>query len=191
MHVGAILVRLQAMHWNSSDKEYSKVHIYLILKLFYIQWRISQWHLNSDSFLMKKMNGFSEFKIVNYVFNEKKLTTGREDGKRKPVIFVPCISNVSATCENDKLYISMCWARGTLKSIQYITRIYFYVFSHLRIFSRCNHCWTTCMMHVGTFINRNIYAWWPSFQKLWSALIFVARSDFDRYDYGKHVTSRK
>ena len=50
-------------------------------------------------------------------------------GKGKPVIFVPCISNVSATCENDKLYISMCSARGTLKSIQYITRIYFYVFS--------------------------------------------------------------
>ena len=112
----------------------SRVHIYRISKLFHVQWRISQWHLNSDSFLVKKMNGFSEFKIVNYVFNEKKLTTGRRPGKTKPVIFVPCISNVSATCENDKLYISMCWARGTLKSIQYITRIYFYVFSHLRIF---------------------------------------------------------
>lgn len=116
-------------------------------------------------FWWRKWIAFQNLKMANYVFNEKKLTTG---GKGKPVIFVPCISNVSATCENDKLYISMCSARGTLKSIQYITRIYFYVFSHLSIFSRFNHCWT--MLHVGTIVNRNFYAWsrsQPIILRLW------------------------
>ena len=49
--------------------------MYLILELFDIQCRIAQRILDSYSFFIEKMNGFSEFKIANYVVNEKKLTT--------------------------------------------------------------------------------------------------------------------
>ena len=164
MHVGANLVRLLAMNQNSSDLErLSRIYQCAIVStvgcIFTWFWSCSTsnegfpngiWTL--IPFWWRKWMAFQNLKLYITFLMRKKLTTGREDGKRKPVIFVPCISNVSATCENDKLYISMCWARGTLKSIQYITRIYFYVFSHLRIFSRCNHCWPTCMMHIGTFI---------------------------------------